>query len=244
MSLQDKVIVITGGAQSIGLETCKVLVERGARVSIGDIDVAAIQTATKHFDDSGLNDRVRFTRVDIGNKDEVESWIRDTVSWAGKLDGAANIAAINGPFEGCLLRETPDELFHRILRVNIIGTFYCMRAELNNMKDGGSIVCVSSVQGVVGWPTSSTYSMTKHGLIGMVRSAAKEEGHRNIRINAVAPGAIDTRMVNPRDKNNIDTPIHRIGSPREVANLIAFLLSDEVGFITGATYTIDGGKTC
>lgn len=140
-----------------------------------------------------------------------------------------------------------------------------MRAELNNLNDGGSIVCLSSNQGVVGWATSATYAATKHAVIGLVRSAAKEEGHRNIRINAVAPyvllphssfdsatahrqtlhsGATDTRMLNSRDRDNPDTPISRVGTTTEVARLIAFLLSDEVGFITGATYMIDGGKTC
>ncbi|KAK8162744.1 oxidoreductase [Phyllosticta citrichinensis] len=210
--MEGKVVAITGGAQGIGFEPAKMLVSRGARVSIGDIDKAELEKAEEYIKSIGKGGDAFFQRLDITNRQNVDDWIDNTVQWAGKLDAA--------------------------------GTFYSLRAELRNIKDGGSIVCISSVQGRLGFPTSAAYSAAKHGVIGLVRSAAKENGARNVRVNAVAPGAIDTRMVQLEHKNEIQTPIKRIGTPQEVAGLISYLLSDEAGFITGATYSIDGGWAC
>ncbi|KAK7545666.1 hypothetical protein IWX49DRAFT_334124 [Phyllosticta citricarpa] len=243
--MEGKVVAITGGAQGIGFETAKTLVSRGARVSIGDIDGVELEKAEEFFKSIGKGEDVFFQKLDITNRENVDDWINNTVQWAGKLDAAVNSAGRNCSESGApTIEDTSDERWDTLLHTNLSGTFYSLRAELRNIKDGGSIVCISSVQGRLGFPTSAAYSAAKHGVIGLVRSAAKENGARNVRVNAVAPGAIDTRMVMEEHKNEIQTPIKRIGTPQEVASLIAYLLSDEAAFITGATYSIDGGWAC
>ncbi|KAF2088963.1 NAD(P)-binding protein [Saccharata proteae CBS 121410] len=243
--MKGKVIALTGGAQGIGLATAQLLVSRGARVSIGDLDESALQETEQLFRKQGcLGEQVRIQKLDVADKDDVENWIESTVEWAGTLDGAANVAGINGPQSGqATIAGTTDEHWNAVLRVNLTGMFHCLRAELNNIKDGGSIVCTTSVQGMMGSSMTAAYSTTKHGIVGLVKSAAKEMGERNIRVNAVAPGAIETRMVAEKDRQNIRTPIKRLGKPEECAHLIAFLLSDDAAFITGSTYPIDGGWT-
>lgn len=243
--MDGKVIAITGGAQGIGLETAKLLVSRGAKVSVADLDEAKLASAQEQFKTFGKQDNVRFQKLNVADPKRVDGWIKDTVQWGGQLDAAVNAAGINCSESGQpSLADTSDERWDVLLQTNLSGMFYCLRSELNNIKDGGSIVCISSVQGLMGFPTSAAYAATKHGVIGLVRSAAKENGERNMRVNAVAPGAIDTKMVLEKDRNDIRTPIKRIGKPEEVANLVAFLLSEEAGFITGATYSIDGGWAC
>ncbi|KAK8164191.1 hypothetical protein IWX90DRAFT_505180 [Phyllosticta citrichinensis] len=249
--MEGKVVAITGGAQGIGFEPAKMLVSRGARVSIGDIDKAELEKAEEYIKSIGKGGDAFFQRLDITNRQNVDDWIDNTVQWAGKLDAAVNSAGRNcsralgytSPYQS-LGSFVVSFLAQVSLTDDIQGTFYSLRAELRNIKDGGSIVCISSVQGRLGFPTSAAYSAAKHGVIGLVRSAAKENGARNVRVNAVAPGAIDTRMVQLEHKNEIQTPIKRIGTPQEVAGLISYLLSDEAGFITGATYSIDGGWAC
>ncbi|KAK8181640.1 hypothetical protein HDK77DRAFT_414841 [Phyllosticta capitalensis] len=243
--MDGKVIAITGGAQGIGFEAAKLLVSRGAKVSIGDIDAVFLAKAEEYFKSIGKAEDAFFQKLDITNRQNVDDWIDATVRWAGKLDAAVNSAGRNCMESGApTVEDTSDERWDTLLSTNLSGMFYSLRAELRNIKDGGSIVCISSVQGRLGFPTSAAYSAAKHGVIGLVRSAAKENGFRNVRINAIAPGAIDTRMVQEEHKNEINTPIKRIGTPQEVAHLIAFLLSNEAGFITGATYSIDGGWAC
>lgn len=149
MNLRGKVIVVTGGAQGIGLETSKLLVSRGAKVSIGDIDEAAMQDAQQHFAENGLADRVRLEEVDIGSTANVEAWMKSTVDWAGKLDGAANIAAINFS-SGKLLRDTPDDQWDAVLRVNLTVSHarrstIAARVEADGELDRGrSTACVPS----------------------------------------------------------------------------------------------------
>ncbi|KAK7561741.1 hypothetical protein IWX49DRAFT_32180 [Phyllosticta citricarpa] len=242
--MQGKVIAITGGAQGIGLETAKLLISRGAKVSIGDLDEAALKQAEQELRSSCESGQVRVQVLNVADSRSVKDWIDATVQWAGKLDGAANVAGINGPEAGEQIRDTSDEHWSAVVNVNLSGMFYCVRSELNNIKDGGSIVCTTSVQGLVGSPMTAAYSTTKHGIVGLVKSAARENGDRNIRVNAIAPGAIDTQMVAEEDRKNISTPIKRLGKPEECAHLIAFLLSDEASFITGSTYPIDGGWAC
>ncbi|KAK8166516.1 hypothetical protein IWX90DRAFT_215742 [Phyllosticta citrichinensis] len=242
--MQGKVIAITGGAQGIGLETAKLLVSRGAKVSIGDLDEVALKEAEQELRSSCESGQVRVQKLNVADSSSVNDWINATVQWAGKLNGAANVAGINGPEAGEQIRDTSDEHWSAVVNVNLSGMFFCVRSQLNNIKDGGSIVCTTSVQGLVGSPATAAYSTTKHGIVGLVKSAAKENGDRNIRVNAIAPGAIDTQMVAEEDRKNISTPIKRLGKPEECAHLIAFLLSDEASFITGSTYPIDGGWAC
>jgi len=147
--MDGKVIAVTGGAQGIGFETVKLLVTRGCKVSLCDLDESALKEAEKYFKEQGKLDQVAVHKVNVAHNDEVEQWIKKTVEWAGqKLDGAANVAGINGPEAGeNTLAGTSDKHWHAVVNVNINGMFHCLRAELNNINDGGSIVCTASVQG-------------------------------------------------------------------------------------------------
>lgn len=184
--MQGKVFAITGGASGIGLATAQILHARGACVGIGDIDPAALETARKTFQQA--SDRVLFTPLDVSKRSSVDSWIAAIVERFGKLDGAANSAGVIGKHHGTRkLEDIEDEQWDLIMGVNLTGMFYCMRAELAAIKGPGSVVCVSSVQGTIGFAKHAAYAASKHGILGLVRSAAKEVGERNVRVNAVNP---------------------------------------------------------
>ena len=187
---EGKVIALTGGASGMGLATAQIIHARGASIAIADVDQAALDRATGQFDGS---ERVLFTKVDVTDRKAVDSWITSVVQKFGKLDGAANCAGIIGKVHGTrTLSELEDEQWDLIMGVNLTGMMYCLRAELQNLQDSGSIVCISSIQGTMGFAKHAAYSASKHGVIGLVRSAAKEFGERNIRVNAVTPCVSNT----------------------------------------------------
>ncbi|KAG9497780.1 Short-chain dehydrogenase/reductase aba4 [Fusarium musae] len=246
MSLKGKVYALTGGASGIGFATAKVLAKRGATVSIADIDLNAITTATAYFDEQGIEALV--SRVDVSQRPQVEDWLDATVQKYGRLDGAANVAGIIGKHHGLrAVAELEDEEWHKIIAVNLTGTMYCLRAQLNRIVDGGSIVNVASIHGIKG--RHGAYDASKHGIVGLTRAAAKENGHREVRVNAVAPGAIYTPLMKKAwDMHNrpedaaFDEPtaFQRQGTSEECANVIAFLLGPESTFVSGSVYEVDG----
>lgn len=149
MSLKGKVYALTGGASGIGFATAKVLAQRGATVSIADIDPDAMSTATAYFEEQGIEALV--SRVDVSQRPQVEDWLDATVEKYGRLDGAANVAGIIGKHHGLrAVAELEDEEWHKIIAVNLTGTMYCLRAQLNRIVDGGSIVNVASIHGIKG----------------------------------------------------------------------------------------------
>ena len=204
-----KVIALTGGASGIGLATSKILHARGASISIGDIDQAALDNAASLLKDEGSG-RVMLTRLDVTNRNAVDTWIGSTVERFGKLDGAANCAGVIGKHHGTRkVEELEDDQWDLIVScgetgsracsgsnpltsilqigVNLTGMMYSLRAELQAIKGPGSVVCVGSVQGTMGFAKHAAYVASKHGVHGLVRSAAKEVGERKIRVNIVAP---------------------------------------------------------
>ncbi|KAJ4379835.1 hypothetical protein N0V86_005019 [Didymella sp. IMI 355093] len=191
MSLKDRVYGITGGASGIGLATAQLVSERGGTVCIGDIDHAALKEAEVFFTTMAVPFMV--SHFDVSDKNQVETWVAGIVEKFGRLDGAVNAAGIFG--KACAVSELEDEAWHRIIAVNLTGCMYSMRAELNHISPGGSIVNLTSIHGTKGMARHGAYGASKHGIIALTEAAAKENGDREIRINAIAPGAIYTPMM-------------------------------------------------
>lgn len=245
-SMEGRVIAITGGASGIGLSLAKLLSSRGAILSLADIQQGALDAAAKSIEEAG--GKVLTSVIDVSKSQEVNKWIEKTIKELGRLDGAANLAGVIGKESGTTeMKDNTDEEYDRIFDVNVRGVFNCLRAELNVMKDGASIVNAASVAGKTGFAKNSLYSASKHAVIGLTRSACKEAGQHNIRVNAIAPGVIQTPMVEKIEEmqgHRIDTRVQvlaRHADPKEMATVIAFLLSDESSFVTGAVWSADAG---
>ncbi|KAI1193620.1 short-chain dehydrogenase [Nemania serpens] len=254
MALAGKVFAVTGGASGIGFATAQIVSKRGATVCIADVDPDSLKQAESYF--QPLNVPFSITKVDISKKEEVESWINGIIEQFGRLDGAANVAGIIGKHHGIReVKDLDDDEWNRIIAVNLTGTMYCLRAELQKIADGGSIVNVSSIHGLKGFAKYGAYDASKHGIIGLTRSAAKENGHREVRVNAVAPGAIFTPLMEKAWKLHDYTPatlvrgappedeaaFGRQGTSEEVGLAIAFLLGPDSKYLTGTVQSVDGG---
>ncbi|KAI9371754.1 hypothetical protein BJX61DRAFT_543374 [Aspergillus egyptiacus] len=253
ISLSGKVIAITGAASGIGRCTALLLASLGAKLSIADLQQDALDAVATVIQGAGHGD-VFSKVVDVRNASTVDTWIQETVQWAGRLDGAANLAGVIGKsigLKGASIKDIDNDEWDFIMDVNLKGLMHCLRAELQVMADNGSIVNAASIAGLQGFGRNAAYSASKHGVIGLSRSAAKEAGEQNIRVNCIAPGAIQTPMLAKSNEINgninvksASIALPRQGTPEEAANLIAFLLCDASSFITGAVYSIDGGWAC
>ncbi|KAH6694161.1 short chain dehydrogenase/ reductase [Plectosphaerella plurivora] len=250
MSLTGKVYAITGGASGIGLATAKLVISRGAIACIADVDSKALADADAYF--SSLPEKPTFTttKVDVSSREQVETWITVIKTQFGRLDGAANIAGTIGRDHGIKpVAEQSDDEWTKIMGINLTGMMYCLRAELGVIEDKGSIVNMASIHGSVGLANHAAYAASKHGVLGMTKAAAKENGAREIRVNAVAPGPIYTPLMEKYLKDTgvpedapFDEPIafRRYGTAEEVANVVVFLLGPESSFVSGSCYAVDG----
>jgi 3-oxoacyl-[acyl-carrier protein] reductase len=242
MTLQGKTALVTGAARGIGLAISTRLVREGARVALVDLDRAGVEAAAKPFGGQALA-----LAADVTKTDDVERAVRTVTERWGRLDIAVNNAGITGGSK--LTWEITDEEWHRVLAVDLTAVFLVSRAAVRVMLGQGSgrIVNIASIAGKDGNPTLVPYSTAKAGVIGLTKALAKEVATKGILVNAIAPAMIETDMVRQMSKETVDMlrakiPMGRIGRPEEVAALVAWLVSDECSFSTGAVYDISGGR--
>jgi len=246
--LEDKVVLVTGGAAGIGRAAALAFAENGAKVAICDLKVDRGHELVELIE--SRDGRAIFIEADVSRAAEVDKLVLDTVSAYGRLDCAFNNAGIEGelaPTESCT-----EENFDRIIAINLKGLWLCLRREIQQMLrqgDGGAIVNMSSVAGLVGFAGLPAYVASKHGVIGLTKAAALEHAKDGIRVNAVCPGVIHTEMIDrltgkdpAAEKQFVDLePIGRMGTPHEIGAVAVWLCSKAASFVTGHALAVDGG---
>lgn len=246
-SFADKVAIVTGATSGIGKATAQALARAGARVVVSGINEALGSRVVEEITrDDGT---AVFIRTDVSRREDVEHLVSETVRQFGRFDIAFNNAGIEG--DTALTADWTEECWLHVLDVNLTGVWRCMKAEIPAMlsNGGGVIVNCSSVAGLVGFAGSAAYVASKHGIIGLTRTAALEYAPMGIRINAICPGVIDTPMVqrvihdDPEQARQILAlePIGRMGNPEEIAAAVLWLCSDAATFVIGHPLVVDGG---
>ncbi|SFZ84539.1 NAD(P)-dependent dehydrogenase, short-chain alcohol dehydrogenase family [Devosia enhydra] len=249
--MREKVALVTGAGAGIGRATALRFAQEGARVVVSDVDSEAGHETVRIIRETGAD--ANFARADVSNAADVQAMIDHVIGSYGRLDCACNNAGIEGAV--LPLTDQSEENFDRIIAVNLRGVFLCLKAEISAMlkTGGGSIVNLSSVAGLIGFPGLSPYVASKHGVNGLTKNAALEYAKQGIRVNSICPGGIDTRMLDSlaaqatggkASTSEMMAPLHplgRIGTADEVANLIVWLCSPQAAFVTGAHVPVDGG---
>lgn len=240
-----KTAIVTGGAVGIGRETALILAQRGARVVVADIKQAEATATVQLIEQAGGT--AQFVRCDVGDEQQISALIDQAVHLGGRLDVIVNNAGIGGASGP--LHEASNELWELMLKIDLTSVFWCQkyatRAMLADGK-GGAIVNVASIAGLGAAALLGPYGVAKAGVIQMTQTAALELAQTGIRVNAVCPGWTETAILDNLDETwrgrlVRSVPQKRLGKPREVAELIAFLASDAASFITGVAYRVDGG---
>lgn len=249
MSFENKVALVTGAASGMGLVTARAFAEAGAAVALSDVHENAVRSAAEELVAAGH--KAIAVRCNVADEAEVAAMVEQTVSTFGRLDAAFNNAGIQSP--AMEMADVSGEEFERVNGINLRGVWNCMKYELRQMREqgNGSIVNNSSIGGLIGIAGRAAYHASKHGVIGLTKSAALEYASRGIRINAVCPGTIDTPMVadmlakEPDAMKDIfkDLPIGRLGRPEEIAAAVLWLCSLGASFVIGHALVVDGGYT-
>jgi NAD(P)-dependent dehydrogenase (short-subunit alcohol dehydrogenase family) len=185
-SFQNRIIAITGGASGIGLATAHLLASRGASLCLADINAAALEEAEKALKQTYPDVQIHICTLNVAIEAEVEHWIAAIIEKHGRLDGAANLAGVIGKTISSIEEMDMSE-WDFIMNINLKGVMLCLKYELRVMKEGASIVNASSIAGLRGMQRNAAYTASKHGVIGLTRSAAKEVGGRGVRVNAICP---------------------------------------------------------
>jgi len=249
--LEDKVAIVTGAAMGMGKETAKLFAEAKAKVVVADFNEEKGKETVAEIKEAG--GEASFVKVDVSDSQAVQEMVKFTVDTYGKLDVAVNNAALTP--DDNLASEFDEDYWNRLLAVDLTGAALCMKYELQQMikqGNGGSIINISSVSGFRPQPRNIAYVAAKHGVVGMTKVAALENGEHNIRVNSVAPGAIDTPMLRgaleqfgykEEDYAPQLSLLNRFGQPREIAEASLWLASDASSFVTGTTIHADAGYT-
>ncbi len=243
-SLKDKVGIVTGGGTGIGRATALAMAKAGAVVVIGNRDAVKGEEVVALIRQSG--GRAMFHKTDVSKPPDVKGLVDKTVAEFGRLDMAFNNAGMDG--EQVPLHEQDIDKAEVLFDVNIKGVFFSMKYEIEQMlkTGGGSIVNTSSIFGLNGYAGWSLYVATKHAVTGMTKAAALDYAKRNVRVNAVGPGPVETPLLHKGTGGDPHSyasfvPMGRIGQPDEIADAVVWLLSDEARYVTGHTLPVDGG---
>ena len=248
--LINKVAVITGGAGSIGKVTAQLFLDEGARVLLVDLSEKKLKKIISEFQ----SEHVKYCVADVSKPDEVQRYSKLAIKFFGKIDIFFNNAGIEGVVKP--ITDYPDDIFEKVIAVNIKGSWFGNKYILPHMNNGGSIIMTSSVAGGLGFEGLGAYVTSKHAVVGIMRTTAIEVAPRNIRVNTVNPAPVNNRMMRSIEESasaghgeevkkefEASIPLGRYAEPVEIAKLVLFLASDDSKYITGTTQLIDGGMT-
>jgi NAD(P)-dependent dehydrogenase (short-subunit alcohol dehydrogenase family) len=245
--MKQKVAIVTGGASGIGKSTALILARRGIKVVISGRREALGRQVVEEI--RAQDGDAAFITADVTDEASIRQIIEFAVTRYGRLDLAVNNAGIAN--ETVRIGDSDPVKFQAMLQTNVMGVYLCMKYEIQQMlkNGGGSIVNLASIAGLNGIPYAGPYAATKHAVVGLTKSGALDYATQNIRINAVAPGAVNTDIITQQialgqyDAVTVSAmhPMARMGKPEEIAHGIAWLLSDEASFVTGHILNIDGG---
>lgn len=241
---KEQVVLVTGAARGIGKEICLKMAEEGYDVSVNyRTKTDEIEELKKKIESYGV--KCALVQGDIGSFEECEKMVNETVETLGKIDVLVNNAGITK--DGLLMRMSKED-FTKVVDINLVGTFNMTRNVIPLMvkQRYGRIINISSVVGVAGNAGQTNYSASKAGIIGFTKSLAKEVASRNILVNAIAPGFVQTDMtkvLSDEQKENISAniPLKRMGTPEDIAKAVKFLASEDSSYITGQVLNVDGG---
>ncbi len=246
--LENKTAVITGAAGSIGKTTAKLFLDEGAKVFLVDLNEETLKNTAAEL--GSVN--VQYTAADVTQAADVQRYVNDAVKAFGKIDIFFNNAGIEGVVKP--VPDYPEEVFDKVLAVNVKGVWLGNKYVMPHMSDGGSIILTSSVAGIAGSLDVSAYIASKHAVVGLMRNLALEVAPRKIRVNTINPSPVDNRMMRSLEdgfapgqaeaaKKELEKaiPLGRYAEPSEIGQLVLFLASDESRFITGTVQVIDGG---
>lgn len=255
-NLQDKVMLITGGASGLGFATAKELLKRGAKLSLVDINEEGLKEKKEELLKEFPDAEVLTVAADVSIEEDVKNYVDETMKKFQRIDGFFNNAGIEG--KQAPMAEYDQKMFQKVIDINLNGVYYGMRYVLPVMKNqgAGKIVNTASVAGILGVANQTPYVASKHAVAGMTKNAAVEYGQFGINVNGIAPGAILTPMVagafqqmNPEDPEKAQkefsegNPKKRLGEPYEVGTVVAFLLSEDADYVSGQVIAIDGGQS-